>query len=107
MFIPPMRCTSRRDPSRLGDPRDVTEPKLDGQRAQIHVGGGRTVAAFSRPERGFLELPFEGAALWQRVARGLRRKLPTPPSLKSHGWKDPSHDAISLVGLAGALPSGS
>jgi hypothetical protein len=40
MFIPPMVCTSLRDPSRLGDPCDVAEPKLDGQRAQIHVADG-------------------------------------------------------------------
>ena len=45
MFIPPMLCTTLRDPSRLGDSRYVAEPKFDGQRAQVHVTGGRTVAA--------------------------------------------------------------
>ena len=30
MFIPPMLCTTLRDPSRLGDPRYVAELKFDG-----------------------------------------------------------------------------
>jgi bifunctional non-homologous end joining protein LigD len=51
MFIPPMLCTRLRDPSRLGDPRYTAEPKFDGQRAQVHVAGGRTVAAYSRGGR--------------------------------------------------------
>jgi hypothetical protein len=53
-FIPPTLCTTLRDPSRLSDPRYVAEPKFDGQRAQIHVAGGRTVAAYSRPGRSLL-----------------------------------------------------
>jgi len=65
MFIPPMLCTSLRDSSRLGDPRYVAEPKFDGQRAQIHVAGGRTVAIFSRPGRSLL--PYLGVA-WLREA---------------------------------------
>jgi ATP-dependent DNA ligase len=52
-----MLCTILRDPSRLGDPRYMAEPKFDGQRAQIHVAGGRTVAAFSRPGRSLLDSP--------------------------------------------------
>jgi ATP-dependent DNA ligase len=48
MFIAPMLCTSLRDPNRLSDPRYVAEPKFDGQRAQVHVAGGRTGAAYSR-----------------------------------------------------------
>jgi ATP-dependent DNA ligase len=47
-FIPPMLSEILRDPTRLEDSRYVAEPKCDGQRAQIHVTGGRTVAAFSR-----------------------------------------------------------
>jgi ATP-dependent DNA ligase len=54
MFIPPMLCTTLRDPSRLADPRYMAEPKFDGQRAQIHVAGGRTVAAYSRAGRSLL-----------------------------------------------------
>jgi hypothetical protein len=54
MFIPPMLCTSLRDPNRLGDPRYMAEPKFDGQRAQVHVAGGRTVAAYSRAGRSLL-----------------------------------------------------
>jgi ATP-dependent DNA ligase len=49
--------TTLRDPNRLGDPRYVAEPKFDGQRAQIHVAGGRTLAAFSRPGRPLLAYP--------------------------------------------------
>jgi ATP-dependent DNA ligase len=48
MFIPPMLCTSLRDRNRLGDPRYVAEPKFDGQRAQVHIAGGRTIGAYSR-----------------------------------------------------------
>jgi ATP-dependent DNA ligase len=48
MFIPPMLCTRLTDPRWLDDRRYVAEPKFDGQRAQIHVAGGRTVAAYSR-----------------------------------------------------------
>src|SRR5262245_41925043 len=66
MFIPPMLCTTLRDPSRLDDPRYAAEPKFDGQRAQIHVAAGRTQAAFSRPGRSLLTYP--GLA-WLRKAR--------------------------------------
>ena len=45
------------DPRRVGDPRYVAEPKFDGQRAQIHVAQGRTVAAYSRPGRSLLTYP--------------------------------------------------
>ena len=31
MFLPPMLCTTLRDPSCLGDPRYVAEPKFDGR----------------------------------------------------------------------------
>jgi hypothetical protein len=48
MFIPPMLCTTLRDPSRLGDSRYVAEPKFDGQRAQVHVA----VSAPLRPIAG-------------------------------------------------------
>jgi ATP-dependent DNA ligase len=66
MFIPPMLCTSLRDPSHLGDPRYVAEPKFDDQRAQIHVSAGRTLAAFSCPGRSLLTYPSLG---WLREAR--------------------------------------
>ena len=35
-FIPPMLATRLEDPHRLADPRYSAEPKLDGQRAQLH-----------------------------------------------------------------------
>jgi ATP-dependent DNA ligase len=53
-FIPPMLCEILRDPSRLDDARYVAEPKFDGQRAQVHVAGRRTVAAYSRRELDLL-----------------------------------------------------
>jgi bifunctional non-homologous end joining protein LigD len=56
MFVPPMLATRLRDPGRLDDARYAVEPKLDGQRAQIHVVGGRTVAVYSRPGRELLAL---------------------------------------------------
>jgi bifunctional non-homologous end joining protein LigD len=66
MFIPPMLCSSLRDLSRLGDPRYASEPKLDGQRAQVHVAEGRTVAAFSRP--GYSLLAYPGLTWLRTVA---------------------------------------
>jgi ATP-dependent DNA ligase len=65
-FIPPMLCEILRDPARLDDPRYAAEPKFDGQRAQIHVAGARTVAAFSRRELDLLRHP--GLA-WVREER--------------------------------------
>ena len=56
-FISPMLCTTLGDPRRVGDPRYVAEPKFDGQRAQVHVAPGGTVAGYSRPDCGL----FEGA----------------------------------------------
>jgi ATP-dependent DNA ligase len=43
----------------------MAEPKFDGQRAQIHVAAGRTVAALSRPRRSLLTSPGLG---WLREA---------------------------------------
>jgi ATP-dependent DNA ligase len=43
------------DPGLLADARYVAEPKLDGQRAQVHVVGGRTVRVYSRPGRDLLQ----------------------------------------------------
>jgi bifunctional non-homologous end joining protein LigD len=44
-----MLASRLEDPRRLADPRYSAEPKLDGQRAQVHVRGGRTAACYSRP----------------------------------------------------------
>jgi bifunctional non-homologous end joining protein LigD len=70
-FISPMLCATLRDPSRLGDPRYVAEPKLDGQRAQLHVAEGRTEAAFSRPGHSLLASP--GLAWLREVAWPIRQ----------------------------------
>ena len=55
MFRKPMLAKPKELPG-LPSPEDgwVAEPKLDGQRAQVHVAGGRTVAAYSRPGRELL-----------------------------------------------------
>src|SRR5262245_15175513 len=53
-FLPPMLATRLEDPTRLGDPRYVAEPKLDGQRAQVYVRDHRTIHVFSRPGRELL-----------------------------------------------------
>jgi ATP-dependent DNA ligase len=37
-----MLATRLEDPRRLADPRYSVEPKLDAQRAQVHVREGRT-----------------------------------------------------------------
>lgn len=44
-----MLCSRLENPSVLTDRRYVAEPKLDGQRAQVHISDGRTVACYSRP----------------------------------------------------------
>jgi integrase len=66
VFISPQLCSTLRDPNRLGDPRYVAEPKFDGQRAQVHIVAGRTVAAYSR--RGLSLLRHPGLA-WLRDVR--------------------------------------
>src|SRR5262245_23523555 len=58
-----MLCERLTDPARLGDRRYVAEPKLDGQRAQFHVEGGRAVACYSRPG---LDLLRHAGMVWLR-----------------------------------------
>jgi ATP-dependent DNA ligase len=65
-FIPPMLSDILRDPAQLEDPRYVAEPKFDGQRAQVHVEGGRTVAAYSRRS---LDLLRHAGLAWLRDVR--------------------------------------
>jgi ATP-dependent DNA ligase len=48
-FIPPMLCSRLENPARPADRRYIAEPKLDGQRVQMHIRDGRTVAYYSRP----------------------------------------------------------
>jgi ATP-dependent DNA ligase len=52
-----MLATPLRDLARLGPGPYIAEPKLDGQRAQVHVARGRTVHVYSRPGRELLSLP--------------------------------------------------
>jgi hypothetical protein len=72
-FIPPMLCIRLDNPARFTDPRCVAEPKLDGQRAQLHVQQGR-----SEEHRGCggLRGSVEGGRVW--MASGSRPKLARP-----------------------------
>jgi bifunctional non-homologous end joining protein LigD len=65
-FIPPMLCARLENPARLADRRYIAEPKLDGQRAQVPIRDGRTVACYSRPGRDRLRHP--GMAWLRTVA---------------------------------------
>src|SRR5262245_18499360 len=49
-----MLCERLTDPARLSDRRYMAEPKLDGQRAQLHVEEGRAVACNSRRDEDLL-----------------------------------------------------
>jgi hypothetical protein len=82
VFIPPMLATRLEDPRRLADARYIAEPKLDGQRVQLHVRGHRTVCAFSRPGRGMIRLP--GLA-WLRDVRWLCLRLQRGCGVR--GWE--------------------
>src|SRR5262245_27808249 len=62
-FIPFMLCERLTDPARLQDRRYIAEAKLDGQRAQLHIRQGRTIACYSR--RGLDLLRHAGMA-WLR-----------------------------------------
>jgi len=61
-----MLSENLRDPARLEDPRYVAEPEFDGQRVQVHVEGGRTVAAYSRRS---LDLLRHAGLAWLRDVR--------------------------------------
>ena len=41
-FIVPMLCSRLANPGRLAHRRYIAEPKLDGQRAQVHIRYART-----------------------------------------------------------------
>ena len=61
-----MLCTRLQSPDRLEGRLYVAEPKLDGQRAQVHVAGGRTVLVFSRSGRELLD---HAGMAWLRELR--------------------------------------
>ena len=64
-FIPSMLCSRL---ERLADRRYIAEPKLDGQRAQVHIRDGRTVVCYGRPGRDMLRHPCPAwlqAPAWQ------------------------------------------
>ena len=61
-----MLCERLTDPRRLADSRYIAEPKLDGQRAQLHVDRGKAVACYSRKGRDLLRHP--GMAWLREIA---------------------------------------
>ena len=60
-----MLCERLTDPRRLADRHYIAEPKLDGQRAQLHIHQGEAVACFSR--RGLDLLRHPGMAWLKEV----------------------------------------
>src|SRR5262245_42888422 len=52
-----MLCERLTNPVRLADRRYIAEPKLDGQRAQLHVHGVRAIACYSRRGLDLLRHP--------------------------------------------------
>jgi len=77
-FIPPMLCSRLERLERLTERRYIAEPKLDGQRAQVHIRDGRTVAGCGRPGRDLLRHP--GMAL----LRGMTWPCRAPRSTARH-----------------------
>ena len=61
-----MLCERLTNVSRLAERGYIAEPKLDGQRAQLHVDGGRAVGCFSR--RGLDLLEHAGMAWLREIA---------------------------------------
>jgi hypothetical protein len=74
-FQPPMLCERLTDPRRLADRRYIAEPKLDGQRAQLHVQHGEAVACFSRHGLDLLRHP--GMAWLRSIASHSSRRSST------------------------------
>jgi hypothetical protein len=97
LFIPPMLATRLEDPRRLADPCYIAEPKLDGQRAQLHVRDYRTIQAYSRPGRELIRLP--GLA-WLREIR-----WPVASAVLD-GEVVAGDGSESIQGLPGAPPAG-
>jgi mannobiose 2-epimerase len=57
---------------------------------------------FDERQGGIRELPVEPARRWpRRLERWVRRLPPPTPPLKTHGWKDPSHEVSTFLALAG------
>jgi ATP-dependent DNA ligase len=50
-----MLCERLTTPAHLEDRRYIAEPKLDGQRAQLHIHQGRAIACYSRRSLDLLE----------------------------------------------------
>lgn len=65
-FLKPQLAFPLEDRAVLADPAYVAEPKLDGQRAQVHVADGQTVACYSRTGRDMLR---ETGVAWLRAFR--------------------------------------
>jgi len=59
-------CSRLERLERLTERRYIAEPKLDGQRAQVHINKGHTVACYSRPGRDLLR---HAGMAWLRELR--------------------------------------
>jgi len=68
-----MLCECLTSLSRLADRAYIAEPKLDGQRAQLHVHGERAVACYSR--RGLDLLEHAGMAWLRQIAWPFRSAI--------------------------------
>jgi len=76
-FVSPMLCFASRESGPGSDRRYIAKPKLDGQRSQVHIRDGRTVACYSRPGRDLLRHPGMGwlRAMARTGCRARRRSL--------------------------------
>ena len=79
----------------LSDRRYIAEPKLDGQRSQVHIRDGRTVACYSRPGRDLLRPP---GMEWLRTVEW----LVSAAVLDCEAYAGDGHPS----GLRGAQPDG-
>src|SRR5262249_38974082 len=76
-FTPPMLCSSLRDPTFHARSAYIAEPKLDGQRIQVHVAGRRKS---QRPHVVWAELPRSvPARRWVRGQNPEGREARRPP----------------------------
>src|SRR5262245_29867522 len=78
-FIPPMLSSRLTDQRLLADPRYIAEPKLDGQRAQLHIDGGRVVGGRTSGD-GALRLVSCAACVYDRKDR-------RAPWHSAEGWR--------------------
>ncbi len=94
-----MLASPLRDLSLLGDGPYVAEPKLDGQRAQIHVACGRTTHVYSRPGRELLGHP--GFAFLRELAWPVESAILDGKAVAGDGHEG-IHSVFEARGTAGS-----